>query len=236
MNNYRTRLELKSEVKNMLRGQWKKAISLYLIPLVLLLISNGSSNSSSRANVQYDVANFDISSFFHIATSYGIISFILSIIFLLINLSATFRGLDWIEDPKLDFEPFKSNFTYFRSPDWWKLIFLYVLTSIFTALWTLLLIVPGIIKAISYSQTYFVYKDLNDRGQADNYSITDYITKSRQLMTGNKGRYFVLQLSFLGWWIVGFATLGISFIWIYPYYKLTMANFYHDLTENQNII
>ncbi|PMD69487.1 DUF975 family protein [Companilactobacillus nuruki] len=231
MNTYRTRAELKTEVKRLLQGNWKKAIALYLIPLILLLITNGSSNSHSQSDVQYNLTNFDISHIFWFATSLGIISFVLSIVFFLINVSATFRGLDWIEDPQLDFEPFKSNFTYFRSPDWWKLIFVYVLTSIFTFLWTLLLIIPGIIKGIAYSQTYFVYKDLNDRGLADNYSLTDYITKSRQLMVGNKGRYFVLQLSFIGWWILGGITFGIGLIWIYPYYKLTMANFFHDLVE-----
>jgi len=127
--------------------------------------------------------------------------------------------------------PIKSNFTYFRSPDWWQLIFLYIITSLFTLLWSLLLIIPGIVKAISYSQTYFIYKDLNDRGLTDGFSLTTYITKSQQLMMGNKWRYFVLQLSFIGWWILGAITFGIGFIWIFPYYKLTMVNFYRDLVE-----
>lgn len=234
MKTYRTRAELKNEVQNLLRGNWKKAISLYLIPLILLLISNGSSNSNSRANIQYNFSGFDITHFSRFVASFGIISFILSMVFLLINLSAAFRGLDWLEDPDLNFQPFKSNFTYFRGPDWWQLIFLYVITSIFTFLWTLLLIIPGIVKGIAYSQTYFVYKDVNDRGMNSNYTLTDYITKSQQLMMGNKWRYFVLQLSFIGWWILGFITIGIGFIWIYPYYKLTMANFYRDLVAQNS--
>lgn len=234
MKTYRTRTELKNEVKNLLRGNWKKAISLYLIPLILLLLSNGSSNSNSRANIQYNYSSFDITNFSRFVASFGIISFVLSMVFLLINLSATFRGLDWLEDPDLNFEPFRSNFTYFRGPDWWRLILLYVITSIFTFLWTLLLIIPGIVKGIAYSQTYFVYKDANDRSMNNNYSLTDYITKSQQLMMGNKWRYFILQLSFIGWWIVGFITIGIGFIWIYPYYKLTMANFYRDLVAQNS--
>ncbi|KRK81633.1 putative integral membrane protein [Companilactobacillus bobalius DSM 19674] len=163
--------------------------------------------------------------------STSLTSYIISLVVLLISLSSAFRGLDWIEDPQLDFQPIKSNFTYFRSPDWWKLILIYILVGIFSFLWTLLLIVPGIIKMMAYSQTYFIYKDLNDRGEADGLTLTDYITRSRRLMVGNKGRYFVMQLSFLGWWILGSITLGIGFIWIYPYYKLTMANFYRDLVD-----
>ncbi|KRN98956.1 DUF975 family protein [Companilactobacillus kimchiensis] len=236
MNTYRTRAELKAEVKSLLTGNWGKAIGLYIIPLILLFISNGYSNAKSHVSIRYDVSNFDIGHIARYASSSGIISYLLSLVFLLIVLSATFRGLDWLEDPELSFDPIKSNFTYFRGPDWWHLIFIYILLSIFTFLWTLLLVIPGIVKGIAYSQSYFVYKDTNDRGQADNYSLTDYITKSRQLMVGNKWRYFGLQLSFIGWWILGFITLGIGFIWIYPYYKLTMANFYRDLVSKSNNI
>jgi len=231
MKTYKTRATLKAEVKNLLRGKWGQGILLYLIPLILLFFTGESGNRNSGVNITYTNPNFDITNFTRVAFSAGIITFILSIIFLLISLSATFRGLDWIDDPELNFSPIKSNFTYFRSPDWWQLIFTYILVGIFTFLWTLLLVIPGIIKGLAYSQTYFVYKDYNDQGLANNYSLTDYITKSRQLMVGNKWRYFVLQLSFIGWWILGAVTFGIGFIWIYPYYKLTMANFYRDLVE-----
>lgn len=228
MNTYKTRGQLKGEVKQMLRGNWVKAILLYLIPLILFL---GSSNSSIR----FQKADFEMNSIAKFAFSAGILTFLLSLIFELVILSATFRGLDWVEDPELNFQPIKSNFTYFRSPDWWKLLVIYVLMSIFISLWTLLLFIPGIIKGMAYSQTYFVYKDLNDQGKADNYSLTDYITRSRQLMNGNKWRYFVLQLSFIGWFLLGAITLGIGYIWIYPYYKLTMANFYQDLVANNPV-
>lgn len=231
MKTFKTRAELKYEVKNLLRGNWGKAILLYLIPMIILY----GSGSYGGSRTQYNESGIDISHVVTMAFSTGIISFILSLIFLLITLSATFRGFDWLEDPELDFSPIKSNFTYFRSPDWWKLIVMYVIVNIFTFLWTLLLIIPGIVKGIAYSQTYFVYKDLNDRGQADNYSLTDYITRSQQLMMGHKWRYFVLQLSFIGWWILGAITFGIGFLWIYPYYKLTMANFYRDLVANTSV-
>lgn len=234
MKSYRTRAELKNEVKNLLRGNWKKAILLYLIPLITFILTTGYNNGNSRSTLKYTASSFDVWTFTKVMSSFGIVSFLLSLIFLLINLSANFRAFDWLDDPKLDFEPIKSNFTYFRSPDWWQLIFIYVIINIFTFLWTLLLVIPGIVKGIGYSQTYLVYKDLNDRGLTDGYSLTTYITKSQQLMMGNKWRYFVLQLSFLGWWILGFITLGIGFIWIFPYYKLTMVNFYRDLVEKNS--
>ena len=232
MKTYRTRFQLKSEVKSLLKGNWSKGVLLFLIPSIVFWFTNEYSNFNEKIKINYDTATVNFDQLVRMTANSGIISLIVSLIFLVITLSATFRGLDWLEDPELDFAPIKSNFTYFRSPDWWKLCLIYIISYIFLTLWTVLLIIPGIIKYMAYSQTYFIYKDLNDRGLANNYKLTDYITKSRQLMVGNKWRYFVLQLSFIGWWLLGFLTLGVGFIWIYPYYKLTMANFYKDLKEN----
>ncbi|CAJ1193499.1 putative integral membrane protein [Companilactobacillus paralimentarius DSM 13238 = JCM 10415] len=233
MQRYKTRYELKTEVKSLLQGNWTRAIQLYLIPVIVMIL-NINVNRSNSTDAMKD-AIYNNGGAFSSLLSTGLISYIISLVVLLISLSSAFRGLDWIEDPQLDFQPIKSNFTYFRSPDWWKLILIYILVGIFTFLWTLLLVIPGIIKWLAYSQTYFIYKDLNDRGEADGLTLTDYITRSRQLMVGNKGRYFMMQLSFLGWWILGSITLGIGFIWIYPYYKLTMANFYRDLVDKNAV-
>lgn len=233
MQRYKTRYELKTEVKSLLQGNWTRAIQLYLIPVIVMIININVSRSNSTDAMKDAIYNNGGA--FSSLLSTSLTSYIISLVVLLISLSSAFRGLDWIEDPQLDFQPIKSNFTYFRSPDWWKLILIYILVGIFTFLWTLLLVIPGIIKMMAYSQTYFIYKDLNDRGEADGLTLTDYITRSRRLMVGNKGRYFMLQLSFLGWWILGSITLGIGFIWIYPYYKLTMANFYQDLVDKNAI-
>ena len=236
MKTYRTSGQLKAEVKALLRGNWSKAIVLFLIPTLVFWFTNVYNNVKDRINVDYNNITISLDELVRISANSGIINAILGLIFLLITLSATFRGLDWLEDPDLEFSPFKSNFTYFRSPAWSELIMIDIISYVFIVLWTFLFIIPGIIKLLAYSQTFFIYKDLNDRGLSSSYRLTDYITKSRQLMVGNKGRYFMLQLSFLGWWILGFITLGIGFIWIYPYYKLTMANFYKDLAEKNSEI
>ena len=238
MKNYRSRAELKKEVKNLLKRRWTTGVLLYLIPLLITGAGNTANNHNPNVKFVYGSTDFYVNSamIFKILAITGIVSFVLGVIFSLISISATFRGFEWVNDPELDVHPIKSNFTYFRSPDWWKLMLTYLLVNVFTFLWSLLLIVPGIIKGFSYSQTYFIYKDLNDRGLADDYSLTDYITKSKQLMRGNKWRYFVLQLSFMGWFILGAATV-IGMLWVFPYYKLTMANFYKDLSEqNQDIL
>jgi uncharacterized membrane protein len=99
----------------------------------------------------------------------------------------------------------------------------YILVGILTALWSLLLIVPGIIASIRYSQTFFILKDNPDM---DGYAA---IQKSKEMMQGHKGEYFVLGLSFILWALLGTITLGIAFIWIGPYMSLTYANYYEWL-------
>ena len=103
----------------------------------------------------------------------------------------------------------------------------YLLVGIFTFLWTLLLIVPGIIAALRYSQTFFILKD---NPELDGLAA---INKSKELMKGHKGEFFVLQLSFIPWFLLGCITLGLGFIYVAPYYSLTIANYYENL-KNQS--
>ena len=62
---------------------------------------------------------------------------------------------------------------------------------------------------------------------------TSFITESRELMSGHKGRLFWLDISFIGWYIVGMITLGIGFLWINPYINATKAAFYDDLSKGK---
>jgi uncharacterized membrane protein len=95
---------------------------------------------------------------------------------------------------------------------------------IFIILWALLLIVPGIIAALSYSQTFFILAD--DRS----ISARDAVKKSKLMMSGHKMKLFYLGLRFLGWFILGVLTLGIGFLWIMPYFYLTLVRFYEDIS------
>lgn len=103
----------------------------------------------------------------------------------------------------------------------------YLVMMVYTVLWSLLLIIPGIIKAIAYSQTYYVLKDNPGIG------INAAITKSRKLMNGYKWKFFVLQLSFIGWGILCILSLGIGFLWLSPYISSSNAAFYNELMKRE---
>lgn len=99
----------------------------------------------------------------------------------------------------------------------------YLLVAIFTILWLLLLIIPGIIAAISYSMTFYII--------ADDRTITpmDAISKSKKMMSGYKWKYFCLCCRFIGWAILCIFTLGIGVLWLVPYIQVSSAKFYDDI-------
>lgn len=107
---------------------------------------------------------------------------------------------------------------------------LYILTAIFTFLWSLLLIIPGIIKMYSYSMGYFILADRPD------LSGNQARKRSMYLMKGHKRQLFCLDLSFIGWYLLSLLTLGILAFWIYPYHLTARAEFYKELLAEENAL
>jgi uncharacterized membrane protein len=103
----------------------------------------------------------------------------------------------------------------------------YVLRGIFVILWSLLLIVPGIIAALSYAMTFYII--------SDNPSVTakEAIKKSKEMMYGNKWKLFTLQLRFIGWALLCILTAGIGFLWLVPYMQVSNAKFYEDIKNRK---
>ncbi|MBQ3252691.1 MAG: DUF975 family protein [Oscillospiraceae bacterium] len=97
------------------------------------------------------------------------------------------------------------------------------LTGLFVFLWSLLLYIPGIIKAMSYSQAMYIL--------AENPGIgaREAIDRSKAMMEGHKMELFVLYLSFIGWYLLGAITFGIAYIYILPYVQATLTNFYNSI-------
>ncbi|QWB95994.1 DUF975 family protein [Mycoplasmatota bacterium] len=101
----------------------------------------------------------------------------------------------------------------------------YLLSNIFLFLWGLLLVIPGIIKSYSYSQIYYIIRENPEIGPME------AIDKSREMMDGKKGKLFMLDLSFIGWYLLGLLAFGVGVIFVVPYHRLARANFYNELRE-----
>ncbi len=110
----------------------------------------------------------------------------------------------------------------------WSFLKVSLLSSLFVFLWSLLFIIPGIIKAISYSQALYII------AENPNMPAMEAIRQSERMMAGRKWEYFVLGLSFLGWALLLIPTLGLISIWLEPYMQMTMVNFYSDLKSKQD--
>jgi uncharacterized membrane protein len=103
-----------------------------------------------------------------------------------------------------------------------------LLVYLYTLLWTLLFIVPGIIKGLAYSLTPFIVKD------NPQLLPNEAINLSMKMMKGHKFDLFYLYLSFIGWIFLAILTLGIGLLWVIPYMQTSMAAFYLDVKNDYN--
>lgn len=92
-------------------------------------------------------------------------------------------------------------------------------------MWTLLFVIPGIVKTIAYSMTYYVMLDNPEM------SAGDCITKSKELMKGHKADFFILCLTYIGWILLYILTLGILMLWVGPKMATAQYHFYLKIQE-----
>lgn len=107
--------------------------------------------------------------------------------------------------------------------DLWCAIKVTFFVGLFTMLWSLLFIIPGIIKAYSYSMAIFILAE--NKGMP----ALEAIRRSKEMMEGHKMDLFVLELSFIGWGLLTALTFGIVGIWAIPYITATTTNFYNTI-------
>ncbi len=98
-----------------------------------------------------------------------------------------------------------------------------ILRAIYIFLWSLLLLIPGIIKSLSYAMTVYIVEDYPE------LSANQAIDLSREMMKDRKFDLFYLYLSFAGWFILCIFTLGIGYLWLQPYIYSAQAAFYQDV-------
>ncbi|EPI00542.1 MULTISPECIES: DUF975 family protein [unclassified Enterococcus] len=227
----KTSSELKAEARAELKGRWGQAVLLNLVPtligilialivmvpLFLFLYRNGVSMDSTTTDGAGNGSG----------SGSSLVSTILNALFLS-GISWTY--LDLLRGTKTNITPFQDAFRGFKSPYFGGVFGIAVLTTIFTFLWSLLLVIPGIIKGYSYSQSTFIYYD-TIQATGEKPRVLDTITASRRLMKGYKGKLFWLDLSFIGWHLLSMLTLGIGYLWLLPYITATKAAFYNDLPK-----
>lgn len=152
------------------------------------------------------------------------------LVFSIITSGILFVVLDAVRGRENYIQPVRKWGTIFSNGSYFiGAIVIFILQTIWTVLWTLLLIIPGIVKSLAYSQAILIYRDAVDKGESISY--IEAISRSRALMNGHKWQYFKLLLSFIGWWILVILTAGLLVIWVGPYYQIAKVNFYNELVD-----
>ena len=98
-----------------------------------------------------------------------------------------------------------------------------LLMAVYTFLWTLCFIIPGIIKSFSYAMTPYI---LNERPEL---TADEAIELSMKMMEGHKMDLFIFYLSFIGWYLLAILTCFIGYLWLIPYVYTAQAAFYEDV-------
>lgn len=196
------RIEIKEEAKEFVRDNFKTFWKGYLVILAIsFLCSLGIELLFENGTMIYNGLTLVVS-FFTSTLSVGFYYYVLKIV----------RG----EKPeKEDLFRFVGKIL--------PIVAIAILMAVFVLLWSILLIVPGIIAALGYSMVFYLY--------ADNPELTpmDYLEQSKEMMNGYKWDYFVFQLSFLGWILLCVITLGIALIWVVPYVTIAQTIYYDKL-------
>lgn len=178
-------------------GNWKKstlAVIIYMVciiaPVLILEFLFGSLNAESLEAVMYGTEEITGGSM--ISSLYA---FLVSGAF---TMGMTMFFLQLIRQKTTDLGHVFSGFGYF-----FKSLGLYFMMSLFTTLWTLLLIVPGIIAAFRYSQAFYILADDPTKG------VMQCIRESKEMMKGNKGKLFCLECSFIPWMLLAYLAFFI---------------------------
>lgn len=204
--------DIKREAKAQLQGNWRSAVILALIPSLFSVFFIGTTAQ--------DPLNQTIIE--------DLVDILLNVIHTFLLLGVSFTFLDFIRQRSEYIDPLQGVIKAFRKKYFTNLFLVKLTKYLYVFLWSLLLFVPGIIKAYSYSQAEYIYKDIVDRtGEQPN--ARECLQESERLMKGHRLDLFTLHLSFIGWYFLGFLTFGLLFIWLNPYTTMAYTIFYENI-------
>lgn len=190
------RVQLKKQAKEQIRG---KIGILFIITLIIALISGA--------------AGFIL----------GLIPFVGPLVASIIITPAFALSLARIYINIVAGKDASVNDTFSGFDDFWSAFKVTFLVGLFTFLWSLLFIIPGIIKSYSYSMSMYVLAE--NKGMP----ALEAIDRSKKMTDGHKMELFVLELSFIGWMLLVCITFGIAAIYAVPYMMTTEVNYYNEM-------
>lgn len=216
------RIDLKEKAKVAFRANYSSSVVAALVLTALTAVLVGT-------NVNVDVNNADVNVSTAIAGTTTVIALVFSLLNVFVFNPLKVGGYSFFKKNNQEKAELGELISAFKS-NYANSMVTTLLTDVFTFLWTLLFIVPGIVKSYSYAMVPFLIADNPD------LQPMDVIKKSKQMMDGYKWQAFVLDLSFLGWEILSMLTVGIlGLFYVNPYYYQTKAGLYEFLKSQEEI-
>ena len=224
-----TRAELKIRAKAAVKMYYWKMV---LVALILSMIGGGASGVGSRSASDNSAGSGASSMFEGINMQVAMIAVIIVLVVVVIALALSvfvfnvlevgcrgFFSRSMTEDPELGL--IADGFTQ----NYWNCVKTQFLKSLFIGLWSLLFVIPGVIKAYEYRMVPYLLAEHPEMSSGEIFA------RSKEMMQGNKWDTFVLDISFVGWVLLSGITLGILYIfWVGPYITATDAALYHRIS------
>lgn len=235
--------DFRSIARDALRGRWGIAVIAGLIAVLLGAAASGGPEINieySSGNVQFLFANQQIYStsggwlpelnaiviggavyLFIAAIVMAAVLFVLGSVISLGYARFHMDLLDRSKEPEIG-----TLFGYFSH--WKGAAMARLLSTVYVFLWSLLFVIPGIMVSYSYAMTSYILAEHPEM------EASEALTKSKEMMYGNRWRLFCLDFSFIGWSFLSALTLGIGNLWLLPYKQTATAAFYRDLSGGEH--
>lgn len=220
-----TSSELRAIARKNLEGTWGISVGVALVAAIL-----GGSMAGAGSNVNFNVSEENIRNLppvfwtvlLPLASVAGLLSLTALILGGTVELGYARFLLKQYDKKELVFSDLFSQFDRFGTGFAQQF-----LRTLYTCLWTLLLVVPGIVKGLSYAMTPFILEEHPEM------TASEAIKASMKLMDGHKRDLFILGLTFIGWQLLACLTAGIGFLFLNPYMNAAYAAFYRDISRKQ---
>ncbi len=223
-----TRSLLKTNAKAALISHYWRAFAVCIITTFLVVGSFTASGSSVRRGAA-SVQSGEYVNIFSVGAALLLLAVMLIVLILIIAFSLLVSNVveagqaRYFMEARIGNAPVSSLFSTFKMPGYWNIVKTMFLRTLYVSLWSLLFIIPGIIKAYQYCMVPYIL--------AENPSISSKraFELSRQMTDGEKWNIFVLELSFIGWYMLCALTFGIGIFFLTPYLQATSAELYSAL-------
>ena len=224
--------DYKNDALAALKGNWGKAVLATVIFMAIMYIAMGPYVYQSiqlQATMMTASSALDAEVLSQLSTAYGYMGLygllgIFLIAPLMVGLVNAFRVLLLQGDREVP-----TNMYKIAKKGYWHKVWGMFLMGVFILLWSMLFVIPGIIKTFSYAMTPYILEEHPE------LTANEAIDHSRAMMKGHKFDLFWLYLSFIGWGILCIFTLGIGTFWLYPYMQTAQASFYEDVKADYEV-